>query len=871
MWHRRRALDGLEQDIRHHIEQETSGNIARGMAPEEARRQALIKFGNVTTTIEDTRAVWSWAWIGQAVHDVRYGLRLVRRQPGFSAVVILTVALGIAMNSMVFSISSAALLKQLSYPNAERLVWIGIRDDALRSGTEATLAADFAVWRDQASAFELMAGYDPTSTQALVARGNATQANVAWVTDDFWRLTGAQLAHGRVPNADERGVVIVTYALFADRFQSDPSVIDSTVTFNGQPIRIVGVLEQDFVFELPIEQVDVTTPRRRIDAYRTLVLGPQDRGRSQFLHVVGRLKPDIPLARAQTELQMIRARIAQETPMPFIDRNTLHVTPLRDKLTVEARRTLWILSAAVGLVLLIVCANIAGLLLARWSVRQKEIAIRASLGASRRRLVGQSIAEISGLALAGGIVGVLLAYWGLGAIVHLTPHAVPRLAESRIDGGIVGLSLLVSLAAAGVSSVGPALSDWRVETMASLQLSGRSHTAPPVQLRARRLLVATELALAALLLTGAGLLVKSNLRLHEHPAGFEPGRILSFTVALSGPTYRDAQRRQQFANELLDRMASANVEAFGLNTIRELTANVQKEGAPRPRPGEARKPAALNATSAGYAATMGLRVLKGRWITDSEPEAVVVINEALARRDFQAEDPIGRRLSLPSLQPGGTLQPSLATIVGVVSDVKYVQLDENPSPELYVPYRQHPLFRFNLLARATADPSALVPGMRRMMAEIDATQPMFDVTTIEQALSDSVTPRRFNLILFTTLAAAAVMLALIGVYGVIAFIVSHRTQEIGVRLALGAERGAVVRMVIRQSLGMTIGGLVAGLAAAVALTRAIESLLYEVGPTDPATFTIVAIALTLAALAACAWPAMRAARVDPLTALRLES
>ena len=389
-------------------------------------------------------------------------------------------------------------------------------------------------------------------------------------------------------------------------------------------------------------------------------------------------------------------------------------------------------------------------------------------------------------------------------------------------------------------------------------------------MRTRRVLVATELALAVVLLTGAGLMIKSFWRMHEHPPGFDPERILSFTVPLSGPRYRDIAQRRRFADEVVGRMPSAHIDAFGLSTGSDQITMVRKEGAPAPRPDEPRPGASFNATSSGYAKAMGLRLLRGRWITDDEPEPVFVINERLARRDFGGEDPVGKRIQIPMLQEAGD-KPSFATIVGVVSDVKYSQLDAEPGAELYIPYRHHPgLFRFTVLVRMAGDPRSAIPGFRRMLADIDPTQPMFDVTTLEQALAESITPRRFNLILLGTFAAAAVILAMIGIYGVIAYIVTLRTHEIGVRMALGAERRAVVRMVLHQGLGMIFAGLVIGIVAALGLTRFMASLLYDVEPTDPATFTLVAVMLAIAALAACGAPALKAARVDPLVSLRYQ-
>jgi putative ABC transport system permease protein len=870
MWRSKRRQSDIERDIRDHIELATEEHIAAGMSPEEARRQARLEFGNVAATIEDTRAVWTAAWVSQFVQDLRYGLRLARRQPAFSLVVILTLALGIGMNSAVFSVANAALLRPLAYPAPERLVWFGLRD-AFGVGTEAVLSTDFAAWHEQATSFDLMMAYDPGASYSLVTRDTASQARGVSVTHDFWALSGARLALGRLPNVGERGVVVLSDAYFAERFQRDPTVVGTAVLLDGQQVTILGVLPVDFRFELPAQSIFADARRPHdIDIYRAMVLAPEERGRGQILYAVGRVKPEVSIERVRTELEAIRARIVQASPLPFLDRHVLSVAPLQNRVIGESRRLLSILLAAAGFVLLIACTNIASLLLARSSARQKEAAIRASLGASRGRLLRQSLVEGIVLAFAGGAAGLLLAHWGLAAIVRLTPQAVPRLAESRIDGWVIAFSLMASLATLCLFSLAPAVSEWRANLLAVLRSGGQSVSSPPDHVRTRRVLVATELALAVVLLTGAGLMIKSFWRMHAHPPGFDPERILSFSVPLSGPRYHDVAERRRFADEVVNRMQTVHHGAFGLSTGSDQMIVVRKEGAPALRPGQPRAGASLNATSSGYAKAMGLRLLSGRWITDDEPVPVFVINERLARRDFGGEDPVGQRIQIPSPQQPGD-QPSFATIVGVVSDVKYSKLDAQPGAELYIPYRHHPwLFRFTVLVRTAGDPGSAIPGLRRMLADIDPTQPMFDVTTLEQALADSITPRRFNLIVLGSFAATAVMLAMMGIYGVIAYVVTLRTHEIGVRMALGAERRAIVRMVLQQGLAMTVAGLVIGVVAALGLTRFMATLLYDVEPTDPATFTLVAAMLAIAALAACGAPALKAARVDPLISLRYD-
>jgi putative ABC transport system permease protein len=856
-------LNGLEDELRDHIERETNDNIERGMTHAAARAAALRKFGNVARVAEETRSVWTPLWLQQFFQDVRHGIRTLLRSPGFTVVVLLTLALGVGMNTAVFSVVNAVLVRPLPYPDAERLVWIADYNQMFKS--ELVAGPDYFDWKAQAKSFDEMVGYGYMDA-SLAAGDDAEQNRIAQVSDGFWRITGARPAIGHLFGAQERDALVLSDQLFERRFHRDAAVIGRAVTLDGQPRTIVGVLPKDFRFLLP--RTMGWLDDAGMDAY---VLNPvtpesQVRGRNMaVLNVVAKLKPGVAIGTARAELEGIQARIARENPRGFYDLMQLRVTPVSEKLVGGARRALLVLLSAVGFVLLIACANIANLLLARASTRQREIAIRAAVGAGRARVVRQFLGEGLLLGALGGLAGLLLARAAIVVIVRLAGGAVPRLAEANIDGRVFAFDLAVSLLAGVAFGVSPAFASWGSKLHDVLKEGGRSYSASPAGLRVRKLLVAVELVLAIVLLTGAGLMVKSFWRMNAHAPGFNPERVLTMKVSLSGQHYSTQTAQQAYVDELLRRVSSApGVEAAGI-TNTPVRGVIQPVGAP-PLPPLQAPQAAFNTVSAGYAAAVGMRLLEGRWLTDNEPTEVVTINESLARAIFGNVDPIGKSIRLPRRQPAPN-----GVIVGIVADLKTSKLDAPPGPEMYMPYKQSPFIRaMTVTVRTSRDPAAVASGIRALIANVDRTQPVYEIKTLEQALADSIAPRRFNLFLLGTFAATALGLALIGIYGVIAYSVTQRTHEIGVRVALGASRWEVIRMVVGQGMGLAAAGIVCGAGAAVGLMRLMTSLLYDVTPTDPATFAAVAALLAATALMACFGPALRAARVDPALALRHE-
>lgn len=846
---RRRAWDGLEDDIRDHIERETEDNIERGMTPAEARHAALRKFGNVTRVMEQTRDVWRWVWVEQLIQDLGYSVRALRRNPRFAAVAVLTLAVGIGMNTAVFSVINTVLLRPLAYPNPERLVWLGDYDPNLQR--DIVMFPDFFDWRQQARSYAGMAAYG--YRQATIGTGqDASDVTAVYVSGDFWRITGARAAAGRLFGEEEADCVVLSWDLFERGFAGDARVVGQPVVMNGRPARITGVLPKSFRFQFPMWWT--AAHPQPVEAY--ISPPPPAERMVQFTQAVASLKPAIRIEQAQAELESLEKHLMEEagrTP-PL---TKVRVGPLQEKLAGGSRRALMVLLAAGAFVLLIAAVNVANLLLARATVRRKEVAIRAAVGAGRMRVIRQLLAESVLLALAGGAAGLLLARWAIAILVRISPYAIPRLAEAAIDARVLAFTLGISLLTGILFGAGPAFSLWRANLHDALR-DGTRNSPGLAGRRTRRVLVAVELSLAIVLLTGAGLMLKSFARMNAHAPGFAPEEVIVMKVRFAGPQYREKPAQQAYLRELLRRVEAApGVQSAGVSTW------FLWDGAPAfpadTVPGETHV-IRVNAASPGYLKALGMTLKKGRWLTDND-SAGALLNESMARQAFGAMDPIGRQLSIPQA----------VTIVGILADVKYSKLDAAAPPEIFVGYQQTPpLYGTEIAVRAAGNPAALAPALRKLISGIDPSQPVYDVKTLEQALAESIAPRRFNLFLLGAFAASALVLAVVGIYGVMAYSVAERAREIGVRIALGARRGQVAGMVVREALPIAAAGIAAGLAATWALTRLMATLLYDVKATDPETFAAVAILLGITVLAACAAPALRAASVDPTVALRYE-
>ena len=870
---RKRMMADLDHDIRDFIERETQDNIERGMPPEEARYAALRKFGNVIRVKEDTREVWTSVWLEQLWQDLRQGTRMLAKNLGFTAVAVLTLALGIGANTAIFSVVNAVLLHPLAYPNPERLVWLSDYDYVW--GDDMLSPAAYVLWRDAVTSFERMVAYG-NEDLALTAGDAATEERVASVTDGFWDVTGAQPALGRLFRPGESDTIVLSHALFERRFGGDPKIIGKTVALNGHQFTITGVLGENFRFLFPQEWWSVYE-HRDIDAYTPLptpILKLWDVNDQQFdavtkvtgpapyaVYVIGKLKADVSMQRARAEMEAIYARIQHERYPSWKRDVRLHLAPLKEKLVGNSRAALMILFGAVGFVLLIASANVANLLLARASTRRREVAIRAAMGAGHVRLIRQFLAESILLALLGGAAGVLMAQWALAVMLRLGSQVLPRVGDATVDTRVLLFALAISLATGVLFGLGPAISFGRANLHDALKDDARGFSVGAGRLRVRGLLVAGELALAIVLLTGAGLMLRSFWRMNSYPPGFAPEKILAMRIALSGPEYNVWLREDAYIHELLRRVGAApGVQAVGVDRS-TLNVNFQLGGAP-PSSSDHAPEASFRGVSPGYLRALGVPLIKGSWPRNDESVDSLVVNETFVRMMMGTGNPIGRRIDAKFLN---------GTIVGVVADFKYWQLDAEPEPEVYFPYQLSPAGRsIRVIVRTSGDPRPVQPIIRKLAAEIDLTQPVYELRTLDQALSDSIAPRRFNMFLLGTFAAVAMLMAMIGIYGVIAYLVTQRSHEIGIRMALGAKKWDVLSMVVAQGLKVAAIGLGMGIVGAMALTRFFSILLYGVKPTDPETFIAVSLILTAVALVASYIPARRATKVDPMVALRYE-
>jgi len=852
----------LERELRFHLEMEVAENMRRGMSEEEARRAARISFGGVEQTKESYRDIARFRWIEDLWQDLHYGARMLLKNPGFTIIAVLALALGIGANTAIFSVVNAVLLKPLPYYDSQRLVWI-TEDKWGKEGEwegEYAGSIDYILWQAESKAFDHLVAF--TSGNAfLTGRGEPERLDSVRATANLFPALGVapQLGRAFTPEEDRPGgarVAILSHSFWQRRFGGDPSIIGQSLTLDRESRQVIGVMPPGFKF---IQKADVLLPYA-INVQLELTRNVNGR-RHHIDTIIGRLKPGVTPEQARTELDSILRRGKQANPeLEYGDKAIL--TKLGERLVGHLQRGLLALFGAVAFILLIACANVANLMLARASVRQKEMAIRAAMGAGRGRLVRQMGAESLLLSVSGGVAGLLLALLGVKALAPLTPDDLAHLKETSIDGVALGFAFLASLLTGVIAGIIPALQTSRIDLNEGLKEGARSAVFSRYK-SGRRIspaLVIGELALTLALLAGAGLLIKSFLRVLAVEPGYNPENLLTMAIPLSRAGYppRSAQRRV-FYQEILTRINSLpGVKAAAVG--------------PLPLWMDAGSPPEVgiqgNVVSVDYFRAMGMRLRAGRGFTEWDNEnaqPVVVINESLARRYFAGEDPIGKRIRYDG--PRGID----GTIVGVVADVKRFGLEAHVPPQEYHSVLQDaPWGNLDLVVRAAGDPLKLAPAVRQLVWAIDANMPVVDVMSMEQRLAESVAPRRFQMLLFGAFAAVALVLAAVGIYGVISFSVSQRTHEIGIRMALGAQARDALRMVIWRGMSMALIGVALGLGAAFALTRVMKNLLFEVSATDPATFALIALLLVIVALIASYVPARRATKVDPLITLRCE-
>ncbi|MET0645299.1 MAG: ABC transporter permease [Pyrinomonadaceae bacterium] len=860
---RRRREDELEEEIRSHLRMAIQERVERGETQEQAEAAARREFGNVGLVKEVTREMWGWAWLRQLAQDFKYGLRTMRRAPGFTAVAVLTLALGIGANTAIFSVVNAVLLRPLPYRDPARLVTV------LHDGWKPVAPANFLDWREQSRSFESIAA---AQLWSLTMTGNdrPEQLSVLQTSAEIFQVLGVDAALGRTYAAGEdqpghEHVVVLSHRLWQRRFGGAPDVVGREVTFDGEPYTVIGVMPPDFQFA-PFWATHA-------EAWLPLNLGQRvtDR-RGQSLRVFARLKNAVTREQAQAEMETINSRLAEQHPRAN-EGLTVSVDPLHEKVVGKSRPALLVILGAVGFVLLIACANVANLMLAKAAARRKEIAVRIALGAGRLRVIRQLLTESLLLSLAGGGAGLLLAYWANTALASFGPDTLPRVQTVGLDASVLAFTLGLSVVVGLLFGLAPALRATKTDLTDSLKDRARGSTADRRHERVRQLLVVGEIALSLVLLVGGGLMMRSFLRLTSVDPGFDPSGVMVLTVPLAGARYSTDEQRAAFFGRLTTQVSTLPgvKSASAINHLPldgdVWTFNFTLEGRPEP-PGGERPSAVYRVVRPDYFRTMGAALLKGRDFTERDgatSPGVVIVNEALARRHWPGEEPLGKWMTVG----GGGINPR--EVVGVVGDVKQGEWSSEPQPEMYLPHTQAASPRsMTLVIRASSGLPELEPAVRREVWAIDKDLPVSQAESMDDVVADSVGQQRFNTLLIGVFAAAALILAAAGVYGVMSYAVAERTHEFGVRMALGARGRDVLGMVIRQGLVLTLFGLTLGLAGALALARVLTGILYEVSPTDPLVFGVVALALTLSALLACYVPARRATKVDPMLALRHE-
>ena len=813
--------------------------------------------------------------------DLQYGLRMLRKSPGFTLVAVITLALGIGANSAIFSVVNAVLLRPLPYKDPERLVMINHHYPKLDLRASVS-AVGYTHYREVGKSFENMTAFSGWAVN-LTESGEPERLRGLMVTTTFFPTLGIEAVKGRTfsPGEDQAGrnhIVVISDGLWQRRFGSDPNFVGKTITLNGESYTVIGITPPGFRFGQEFGQVsELWSPI----AFTQNQLQPGN-WRNEFLSVIARLKSNVTFQQAQSELEIIAANVRQQY-FGGGDANdasswNLLQRSMNELVVGDIRLPLLVLMAAVGFVLLIACANVANLLLARAAARQKEIAIRAALGAGRWRVIRQLLTESVLLAVVGGALGLLLAYWGLRVLTTLSQTRIPRAQEVNLDVSVMAFTLGVSLLTGVIFGLVPAFQSAKSDLHETLKEGGRSGTGTRSNLRSA--LVVVEVALALVLLVGAGLLIKSFWRLQEVSPGFRPQNLLVMQLSLPNSKYREPRQWDAFYQQALQQIKTLpGVEAAEVSSTVPMSGSGSSgsftiEGR-TVAPGQMAPWGNRWQVGSTYFQTIGVPLIKGRFFDDhdiADAPAVAIIDETMARKFWANEDPIGKRITFEGTRDSaGTINPLWREIVGVVGHVKHRGLEGDSPVQYYIPLRQRPSNTVFLVARtASAEPSSLSASVRNVIRGVDKELPIFNVTTLEQMVADSMAQRRFSMLLLGIFAAVAMVLAAVGLYGVMAYAVTQRTHEIGIRRALGANTGDVLKLVLRQGMALASVGLVIGVGAAFGLTRLMATMLYGVSPTDLLTFGSIAMLLTAVALLACYLPARKAAKVDPMVALRYE-
>jgi putative ABC transport system permease protein len=856
----------LDAEVRSYLENLTEEKMRNGMPPEEARRAARIELGGIEQVKEDVREVRAGAWLDSLLQDLRYGARMLRKNPAFTAIAILTLAFGIGANTAIFSVVNAVLLRPLPYSNSQQL--IVIRETSQSVGTHSPSYPDFLDWRKQSRTIGQMAAIN---NRAFNLSGIAQPENINGyaVSPNCLSMLGLRPFLGRDFLLSEEApgtapVVMLSYALWQSHLGADPNAVGKTITLDGRSFTIIGILPPNFRLE---DKTDIVAP---IGVWAAEMM---ERGNRGDMGVLGRLAPAATFQQARSELDTIAAALQKAYPVENAG-IAVAVTTLRDDLVSDTRSAILVLFGAVVFVLLIACVNVANLFLVRGAARSREIAVRQACGASRSRLVRQMLTESFVLATLGGAFGILIGALGIVGLRHLISTDMMQSTVIGMDRSVLLFSGAMVVLVAIAFGLFPAWQASQPRVQETLKDGGRSSTASAAQHRLRGVLVMAETALALILLVGAGLMMKSMYRLLQVNPGFQPERVLTMEMDLRTAQYSKSPATLNFWQQVLERVrAIPGVENVALGTVVPFSGNHNRgditiEGIPAPDPTKFPHPD-YHSISPDYTNVLGIPLMRGRNFTDADTETappVALINTTMARRYWPNEDATGKRFHWG--HPGA--KDPWITIVGVVGDTRLYGLANPSRLEVYLPFRQDFKTDMYLVLCSSVDPAGLTTAVRDTVAAIDKDQPVFNVTTMQQLVDDSVSTPHLTLVLLGLFSGLALVLAAIGIYGVISYSVQQRTHEIGIRMALGAQRSNVLSLVVGQGVKLAAIGVLIGIAAALGLMRLLTTFLFGVSANDPITFAAASAILLLVALAACYIPARRAIAVDPMVALRYE-
>lgn len=868
LFHGDHAERELDEEMSANLAMLIDEKVAGGLSADKAYRAARIEFGGVDQVKEQVRDVRMGMMIEQVWLDARYALRMLRKNPGFTAIVVITLALGIGVNTAIFSLVDGILLRPLPYEQPDRLVRLVQSQRQLGLDTWNLSQASFAALRDNTNSLEAVAAYT-TSGANLTGDGDPERVSIGNVSADFFKVLSLPPVLGRAFRAGEdtpgnNGVCVISYGFWQRRFAGDPNIIGRSLNLNSTAIEVVGVMPAGFSF-----------PRPEIEIWIPVALNPT-RSAPYFLRAIARLAPGVSPSEAETETTGVLWDYARQHPdisesrVPLDQGSALKtiVTPLKQAIVGGTQKPLLILLCAVGLVLLIACANVANLLLARATSRVREIAVRFALGATPSRVARQLLTESLILAFIGAAGGVMLAWLGVRMLGRLPIDGIPRIEVVTVDGRVLAFTGGIALLTGLLFGLMPALRAYRMGMVAAMHEGGRGGTSSR---RSNSTLVAAQFALSFVLLIGAGLLLKSFQRLQSVDLGFNPEKLLTMVVSLPARKYSKPEQSLQFYQSLIDRLRNLpGVRAAGLTTNipfvgDDNTDNFIVEGH-EPGTGDEGVQGQLLSMTPGNLHAMGIPLLRGRDFLESDKsdsQLVAIVDETLARMYWPDGDALGKRVET-------TGDMEWMTIVGVVGGIKQDQLAEKLQPHIYLPFAQSPTLLAKLVIRTDGPPNSTIGAVRTAVSGLDPDIPVYSIRSMNDVIGRTLNSQRLTNLLLTSFSVLALLLAAVGIYGTMSLYVGSRKNEFGIRLALGAQPGVLLRLVLREGMLLIAAGIAIGVSGALVLTRAIASLLFEVSPTDPVVFTGVPLVLVVVALTACFVPARRASRVDPMVALRCE-